>query len=1104
MKTKLLIKALCFSLFLFPIFIISQTNNWIPKQNVSNVENLLNYNIDKNNVQFYELDFESLKQDLQDAPLRQLDNTSYNKMTPSKTFVKIPVYDGKLETFRIYEAPVFAPELSAKYPEIKSYVGVSTDNPSMRLRMSVSHLGIQTMVSSPEKPMLFMQPISHKSSDYVLYDRSNKTTPEELLECGTLETITKSNYENRSSNNKAANDQLLRKLRIAVSTNGEYTAYFGGTKADALAGINASITRANEVLETDVALTLEVIANTDDVIFLSAVTDPYPDTQDTWNSDVQSTLTSIIGEANYDIGHLFARLSGGGVVGNAGCIGCFCDDNNKGSAFSRSGVPEGDSFDIDIMTHELGHQLGATHTWSHAGSEGTGTQSEPGSGSTIMSYAGNAPAMQSNSDPYFHYHSINQITQRFSVKTCWTSTPISNNPPLADAGKDYVIPQGTAYVLRGSGSMDPDGGDVLTYCWEQTDSGVVTDVNFGPTLVTEPMNRSLLPSTSTDRYIPRMSRIIDGQLTETNPNTSTEWETVAAVARDLNWALTVRDRETATSSVEAQTSSDLMKITVVDGTPFTMTSQNNPGIKWNPGTEEIITWEVGETADETINCQAINIRLSTDGGVTYPILLACNTPNDGSEPIIVPNNASNTCRIMVEAADNIFLDVNDSNLQITAPKSASFLIDKSDLCASYYACTDSNIDIDIDLSTIGAFTGTAIFSASNLPTGVSANFSPTSLSANGTTTMSLNNFGSATPGEYVITVTGTAGAVTRDLSVTLNVFSATLSATTLSSPSNGAIGVWIKPDLTWDLDVNATSYFLEIATDSGFSNIIQTSNTAFNSFTTDKLDIASTYYWRVTPSNACATGSTSSTYSFTTLNLDCNPYTATDTPIDMGTTDPGVYESVITVADDFAIADINVTIDISHTWVKELVITLTSPNGTNVVLTDKHGNNSRPNLNYSVTVFDHEATTPIASGSPPFNGTFVPDGDLSTIYGEMSAGDWTLTVEDLEAGDGGSIDEFTIELCEDLPLSINNKTLTNFSLYPNPNRGVFNIRLNSTSGEAITIDAYDIRGRAIYNNRFEQYGYFNEAIDLGQVESGIYLIHVSDGLSTQVKKVVIE
>jgi len=460
---------------------------------------------------------------------------------------------------------------------------------------------------------------------------------------------------------------------------------------------------------------------------------------------------------------------------------------------------------------------------------------------------------------------------------------------------------------------------------------------------------------------------------------------------------------------------------------------------------------------------------------------------------------------MVEAADNIFLDISNENLQITSPKSASFLINKADLCASYEVCTNSNIDIDIALSTIGAFAGTATFSASNLPIGVSANFTPSDLSANGTTSMALTNFGSATPGEYTMTITAISGAITRDISVILYVFSATIAAPTLTSPVNGASSILRRPELTWAADANAESYLVEVSTNIGFSNIIQSNSVTSNSYSSDLLNSNTTYYWRVTPTNTCATGTTSSTNSFTTVNPVCDPpNTATDTPIAMGTTNPGTFQSVITVADDFAIADINVTVDIIHSYATELIITLTSPDGTDVILSNLNGNSGRPNDNFSVTVFDQEGTMPIGGGAPPFNGTFVPDGDLSTIYGEMSAGDWTLTVEDTEPGDGGSIDEFTIELCLDQPLSIENTTLTGFSVYPNPNRGEFNVRFNSTSGEDVKVTAYDIRGRKIYDNRFESAGYFNQSINLKDVQSGLYLLQVTDGLSTQIKKIIIK
>jgi hypothetical protein len=122
-----------------------------------------------------------------------------------------------------------------------------------------------------------------------------------------------------------ADDALLRTFRLAMSVTGEYTAYFGGTKALALAAINNTMTRVNGVFEKDFSARMVLIANTDTVIYTSASTDPYSaaatGSGGAWNQELQTTLTNNIGNANYDIGHLFGASGGGG---NAGCIGCIC------------------------------------------------------------------------------------------------------------------------------------------------------------------------------------------------------------------------------------------------------------------------------------------------------------------------------------------------------------------------------------------------------------------------------------------------------------------------------------------------------------------------------------------------------------------------------------------------------------------------------------------------------------------------------------------------------------------------------------------------------------------------------------------------------------
>ena len=274
---------------------------------------------------------------------------------------------------------------------------------------------------------------------------------------------------------KPVDDQVLRKFRLAVSATGEYTEYHGGTVADALAAINATITRVNQVFETDLGVTLELVADNDKVIYLDGENDPY---NGNLNSQVQGILTDSIGETNYDIGHLFHRAEEGG---NAGFVGAVCIDGRKGSGYSSSQTPVGDIFDLDYVAHEMGHQFGANHTWSFE-SEGTQVQVEPGSGTTIMGYAGitgvNNVAL--NGDDYFHYESIVQISDYLETATCAEVIPITNTPPVIVPITDYTIPRGTAFSLTGTAS-DIDVTDVLTYAWEQIDDGVVTQATFGPT-----------------------------------------------------------------------------------------------------------------------------------------------------------------------------------------------------------------------------------------------------------------------------------------------------------------------------------------------------------------------------------------------------------------------------------------------------------------------------------------------------------------------------------------------------------------------------------------------------------------------------------------------
>ncbi len=677
MKTKLHY-VFSMAMFLSVFSMYGQQPNWTKVKSAKDTQALSKLDLEPSEVDVFELD--------DDAFFQQLDLASNER--EGKALINIPGENGALETFEIIEKSVFSPELAKSFPNIKSYVGYTIDGSGARLRMSASPQGIQTMISYIDRPRVFMQPLKKGEHQYVCYQSKDKNKGAKTFHCNVIESLKNNALKTSASkiDEGGANDQTLQKFRIAISVTGEYTAYHGGTVAGALAAINATLSRVNEIFEADMAITFELV-NAPQLIYTNASTDPYSnstvgsDDSNTgnlngWSLQLQNNLSATIGNAAYDIGHLFGHDGGGGF---AGCIGCVCrDDNtsnsfdwNKGSGFTSppDGVPEGDTFDLNYVIHEIGHQMGANHTWAFD-SEGTTVQSEPGSGTTVMAYAGitGADDVASDSDPYFHYHSIKQILDNLTSKSCQTTEVLTNNPPSANAGANFIIPAGTPYVLKGS-ATDVDAGDVLTYCWEQTDSGVVDYQNFGPTLSSGPMNRSLPPSTLADRYIPRLSSVLNGNITQANPGLGSDWETAATVDRTLNWALTVRDRNPMSTSV-GQTSYDTMQIQVIDGTvpnpvgPFAVTSQASSGISWTQNTTETITWDVAGTDANGINTGFVNILLSTNGGDSFDTVLASNTPNDGTENITVPNIAAPFCRIMIEPVGNIYFAVNSQDFAI--------------------------------------------------------------------------------------------------------------------------------------------------------------------------------------------------------------------------------------------------------------------------------------------------------------------------------------------------------------------------------------------------------------------------------------------------------
>jgi chitodextrinase len=658
------------------------------------------------NPKLFALDVLQLKESLVAAPKR------YASKEKSNTTVSFPNYEGQLENFSIQETSNMDAALAAKYPEIKSYIGQGIEDPTARVYFSLSPLGLQSMTIYADRSAVFIEPYTTDLNTYVVYRKTDKTVSlANPFECKVINAVQNGLQSTNLTARPNADDAFLRTFRLALSVTGEYTVYFGGTKALALAAMNNSMTRVNGVFEIDFGVHMNLIANNDVLIYTNASTDPYSaataGSGGAWNTELQNNLTTTIGNAAYDIGHLFGASGGGG---NAGCIGCVCvddtastTDENKGSGFTspNDGIPSGDNFDIDYVAHEMGHQFGANHTWTHGGNEGSGAQMEPGSGSTIMGYAGITTLdVQPHSDAYFHAISIQQVTNYIKTTSCQTNTATGNAIPTAAAGLDYTIPKSTPFMLTGTGT--DANADTLTYIWEQMDNQT-TSAAPSATKTTGVNFRSYTPTTSPTRYFPKMSSVLTG--VTTTAGTEITVEALSSVARTLNFRFTVRDNH---AGGPANNSDDMIVTVNAIAGPFAVTVPNT-AVSYPAGSIQTVTWNVAGTTTNGVNCANVDILISTNGGTTWSTLLAA-TANDGTESITMPTTQGTTNRIMIKGTNHIFFDVSNTNFTITAASSDTTPPSTPTLTATGTTVNSTNLSWTTSTDNVGV-TGYEVYQA---------------------------------------------------------------------------------------------------------------------------------------------------------------------------------------------------------------------------------------------------------------------------------------------------------------------------------------------------------------------------------------------------------
>ncbi len=589
--------------------------------------------------------------------------------------IDLPMPYGGLQTFNVSSSSVMAPELAAKYPQIKTYKVVATNDPTVTGVLDTGSKGFHAYLHTAEGEV-FIDPasVSTQQEYYSYYKHDYANIAPREFSCGVKpKSETESpvaEFKNAELVAAARTSGNMISYRIAVAATTEYSQAVkdpssvmqAQIKADVLAEIVTAITRVNQVYERDLAIRLILIANNDQIIFTDA--DPGPDPySNPANASLlldenQATLDNVIylGANNYDIGHVFST-EGGGLAG----LGVACMSGYKARGETGHPNPVGDPFYIDFVAHELGHQLGAEHSFngttdSCGYNRNAATAFEPGSGSTIMGYAGICGAESTSlySVAAFHSGSIAEIvdyTRLGSGNTCPASIN-EQQAPSADAKLDYTIPGGTAFTLTGL-ATDPEN-DVMTYQWDQMDAGTSTTAStHGTDNGSNALFRSFEPVATAERTFPQLATLLGN-----NPDAlADKAETLPTENRTLNFRFTARD---GNGGVDED---DMQVIVDGDAGPFEV-RQPNTNVILTSLSPQLIEWNTACTDIAPVNCANVDILLSTDGGQNFTSVAGGTTPNDGNQLVVLPSGNTTTARIKIACADNIFFDISNVDFEI--------------------------------------------------------------------------------------------------------------------------------------------------------------------------------------------------------------------------------------------------------------------------------------------------------------------------------------------------------------------------------------------------------------------------------------------------------
>jgi hypothetical protein len=819
--TVLFVAASSFSLFAQNNFFIDQGANVVRPTSGQRAVIPKNYRVAILNTQ-------SMKNFLWSLPAEQ---TVMNRnLAP---VMELPMPDGKMARFRVWESNIMEPGLARKFPEMRTFAGQGIDDPYASVRFDYNpYFGFSAQILSVNG-RIYVDPYARRDIDQYIsyYARDNERVTNRI--CYRAEDEVKANIGQVTTAGPCRGTQLYT-YRLALACTGEYAVAVcspnpASTPVTAAAMLT-SVNRVTGVYESEASIRMVLIANNDNLIYLDGTTDPYSNNSGgAMLGQNQANIDAVIGTANYDIGHVFSTGGGGVAVLNGPC-----NSFTKARGVTGLSNPVGDNYDIDYVAHEMGHQFGADHSFNSemdncgGGNRAPAEAYEVGSGTTIMAYAGICLSdnTQLHSDPFFHSISFDRISNFVEAGgSCRLVTPTGNILPVITAMNDNGanIPIGTPFTLTGAAT--DANGDALTYSWEEWDLGPATVWNGGNANTTSPLFKARIPKTSGSRTFPDMAVILANY--PANPPAAMgglKGETLPTQARALKFRLTVRDSRAGGGGIVSGGDgcqagfTSFFQINTIAGTgPFVVTAPNG-GENYPGGSTQTITWNVAGTDAAPISVANVRITLSTDGGLTYPTVLTASTPNDGSEALAIPGVLSNTARIKIEALGNIFFDISNLNFIISAPVADFTFSSPAPAVAACPAPATMNI-------TLGTFSNGGFITPINLtfsgnPAGTSVAFVPNPVIPGNSTVVTLTNTNTLSAGSYVITVTGTAGPIirTRDLTFTISpgappVINTPPAAQTACVGADATFSVSSPGGLTyqWQVSVNGGGSFSNIS-----------------------------------------------------------------------------------------------------------------------------------------------------------------------------------------------------------------------------------------------------------------------------------------------------